>query len=63
MLLKTLPGENKTLCYIALDHKNGIEDVIPNLAGHAETKIEVLVVVCEVVLLHLLDVRGKAGVV
>lgn len=33
--------------------KNGLEDVIPHLAGDAETKLEVLVVVRKVVFLHL----------
>ena len=36
----------------SLDDEDGVEDVVPDLAGDAETKVEVLVVVGKVVLFH-----------
>lgn len=43
---------------MSLGDKNGVEDVVPDLAGHPEAEIEVLVVVRKMVLLHLVDVCG-----
>ena len=48
---------------MSLDDKNGVEDVVPDLAGHAEAEVEVLVVVREVVLLHLVDICWQTCVV
>ena len=48
---------------MALDHKDGVEDVIPDFAGDPETEIEVLVVVREMVLLHLPHVLRQFRVV
>ena len=48
---------------VDLDRQNGIKDVVPDLAGHAESEVEILVMMREMVLLHLREVRRKAGVV
>ena len=45
-----------------LQGNDGVEDVVPDLARHAEPEVEVLVVVGKMVLLHLLQMRRKAGV-
>ena len=45
------------------DRQDCVEDIVPNLARHTEPKVEVLVMVSKVVLLHLLHVGGEAGVV
>ena len=51
------------MSYNPLHGKNSVEHVVPHLARHTEAELEVLVVVREVVLLHLTDVRGELRVV
>ena len=46
----------------SLDDEDGVEDVVPDLAGDAETEVEVLVVVRKVIPLHFADIRGKPRV-
>jgi len=46
-----------------LHGQDGAKGVIPNFARHAEAELEVLVVVCEVVLLHLPHVLRELRVV
>ena len=46
-----------------LDHKDSVENVVPNLARDAETKVEVLVVVSKVVFLHLLSICWESRMV
>ena len=46
-----------------LDGEDGVEDVVPNLAGDSEAKVEVLVVMCEMILLHVADVGRESRVV
>ena len=46
----------------SLDDEDGVEDVVPDLAGDAETKVEVLVVMSEMVFLHLTHVGRETGV-
>ena len=46
----------------SLDDEDGVEDVVPDLAGDAETKVEVLVVMSEMVFLHLTHVGWETGV-
>lgn len=41
----------------------GVENVVPKFARDAETRVEILVVVCKVVLLHFGEVRWKLRVV
>ena len=45
------------------ERDDGVEDDVPHLARHSEAQVEVLVVVGEVVLLHLLHVRGETRMV
>ena len=45
-----------------LNDKDSVEDVIPDFAGDTKAKVEVLVVVCKVILLHVPDVRGESRV-
>ena len=47
----------------SLDDEDGVEDVVPDLAGDAETEVEVLVVMRKVVLLHLFQIGREASVV
>ena len=47
----------------SLDDEDGVEDVVPDLAGDAETKVEVLVVMSEMVFLHLTHVCRERSVV
>ena len=46
----------------SLDDEDGVEDVVPDLAGDAETEVEVLVVTSEMVFLHLTHVGRETGV-
>ncbi len=48
---------------MVLDDKDGVEDVVPDLAGNAEAEVEVLVVVCEVILFHVPHIRRESRVV
>ena len=48
---------------IDLDRQDSVKYIIPNLTGHAESEVEVLVVMRKMVLLHLLEIGGQAGVV
>ena len=47
----------------SLDDEDGVEDVVPDLAGDAETEVEVLVVMSEMVFLDLGHESGQALVV
>ena len=47
---------------MALDREDGVEDVVPDFAGDAETEVEVLVVMSEMVFLHLTHVGRETGV-
>ena len=42
-----------------LDEEHGVEDVVPDLAGDTEAKVEVLVVVRHVVFLEVPDISRE----
>ena len=44
---------------MALDREDGVEDVVPDFAGDAETEVEVLVVVRHVVFLEVPDISRE----
>ena len=46
-----------------LHGENSIEDVVPDFARHSETKVEVLVMMSQVILLHFSHVGREASVV
>ncbi len=48
--------------YTLLNGQNGVEDVVPELARHAEGEVEVLVVVREMILLQLANVGRESRV-
>ena len=45
-----------------LDDEDGVEDVVPDLAGHAKAEVKVLVVMCQMILLHVSEMGRQARV-